>query len=85
MGMPAFAEKLHTLKMDRSEASAKAKMPERKLPMTVDVHTASALWTSAVSIRQIEFAVKAQHFAAGNCPVYACVRVIKALQSGGDA
>jgi hypothetical protein len=85
MGMPAFAEKLHTLKMDRSEASAKAKMSECKVPVTVNVHTASALWTSAVSIRQIEFAVKAQHFAAGSCPVYACVRVIKTFQPGGDA
>jgi hypothetical protein len=85
MGMSAFADELHAVKMDRTQASAKAKMPERKIPVTVDVHTASTLWTSAVSIRQIELAVKAQHFAARSCPVYACVRIIKAFQPGGDA
>jgi hypothetical protein len=66
MGMSAFADELHAVKMDRTEASAKAKMPERKIPVTVDVHTASTLWTSAVSFHQIKLAIEAKHFPSGN-------------------
>jgi hypothetical protein len=83
--MPASADKLHAVKADRSEASAKAQMSERKLPMTVDVHTASALWTSAVSFHQIKLAIETKHFPSGNGSHYRRIRVVESFQSGRNA
>jgi len=85
MGMPASANKLHAVEAYCGQASAKAQMPERKVPVPVDVHTASAYRAGTVSVRQIEPAIKAEHFAAGGCPVYACVGVVKPFQPGRNA
>jgi hypothetical protein len=66
MGMSTAAGKLHAIKTDCSEASAKAQMSERKVPMTVDVHTFSTHRASAVSFHQIKLAIEAKHFPSGN-------------------
>ena len=66
MGMPTAAGKLHAIKTDCSEASAKAQMPECKVPMAVNVHTTSTLRASAVSFHQIKLAIEAKHFPSGN-------------------
>ena len=83
--MPASADKLHAVKADRREASAKAQMPERKVPMAVNVHAASTLRASAVSLHQIKLAIEAEHFTTGSCMVHTCVGVIEAFQPGGNA
>lgn len=85
MGMSTAADKLHAVKTDCREASAKARMPEHKVPMTIDIHTASAFLTSAVSFRQIQLAIEAEHFPSGNGSHNRCIRVAESFQPGGNA
>ena len=83
--MPASADKLHAVKVYGGQAPAEAQMSEHKVPMPVDVHAASALRTSAVSLHQIETAVKTEHLAAGNRSPHGRVGVVEPFQPRRNA
>lgn len=83
--MPASADKLHAVKADRSEASAKAQMPERKAAMSVDMHPAATHRADAVCLQKVKCTIEAEHFTAGDGLAYIRIGVVEAFQPGGNA
>ena len=62
MGVTAVAEQLYSVKSDRGQAPAEAEMPACKFAMSVDMHTAAAIGTDTVRLRQVECAVETENF-----------------------
>ena len=62
MGVTTLAEQLYSVKSDRGQAPAEAEMPECKFAMSVDVHTAAAIGTDTVRLREVQRAVKTENF-----------------------
>ena len=64
MTVSTFADELSTIKSDRRKTSTEAKMPKRKSPMTVDVHSSAAYRTNTVLLYKIKRSVKAKHLSS---------------------